>query len=65
MSTKMTVQEKDEIYIITKGKQSINTPTSFPKLKKQGKDLVTVVFYFNLFQGGGGNQEKVCLTKLN
>ena len=44
MSTKMTVQEKDEIYIITKRKQSINTPTSFPKLKKQGKDLVTVVF---------------------
>ena len=53
----MTVQEKDEIYTITKGKQSINTPTSFPKLKKQGGDLVTVVFYFNFFVSGGKSRK--------
>lgn len=66
MSTKRTVQEKDETYTIIKGKQSINTPTSFPELKKQGEDLVTVVFYFNFFvsgRRGGGKSRKGLLNK--
>lgn len=52
MSSKLTVQAKNDIYIITQGKESIITPTSFPRLKKKGVRTFCFVLNFFIWEGG-------------
>ena len=61
MSSKLTVQAKNDIYIITKGKQSTITPTSFSRLKKKG--VRAFCFVLNFFSWEGKKSGKGLLNE--